>query len=333
VAQTSRDRWEKIGREALLDLLEERFVVPWAEAEAHISNTGWKDFERVQPVQLSGARRSLRAEEKIVEEVSKQRPPVHMVRLPYPEQGRRDLERLVGRRRKAYRKYLSWTNDQRLCGKHAEKVVYASAREAATEAGLVVPRQTVGEVSEVGGVDVTRGPLDGYAHLLELPDIRSEVVMVIEVKNINTWIYPNRRELWELLVKAADLAEHMLVLPVIVCMRAAWQTTQMAKDIGFLACQMIEQVFSPSIPEEEFRGVVDDFGLTARRMEGAHDGVVSFLTRVPRMNPPPSEPRTDELFYRRQAERFRALREIVAAHDALGTALGDTARRREFAAF
>jgi hypothetical protein len=125
----------------------------WAVKVSNLRPWDWKNFEKVQPVQLSSARRRLRAEGKIIEEESNHSPaPVRMLRLPYAEGSKREQERLLGRRRRTYRKFLSWTADGRLCGKHAERVVLASLQAAASEAGLYVPRQSVGEITTIDGV-------------------------------------------------------------------------------------------------------------------------------------------------------------------------------------
>ncbi len=54
------------------------------------SNRGWKEFRRVQPLQRSAARRSLREAGEIVEELSKQEPPAHGIRVPYPKGQKRN---------------------------------------------------------------------------------------------------------------------------------------------------------------------------------------------------------------------------------------------------
>lgn len=327
-------QWEDIAKAALLDLLSERFVVPWVEAEARIGATGWKDFPKAQPVQLSGARRSLRADGLIIEEVSNQTPPVHLIRLPYPAGRKRELERLVGARRKEYRKYLSWAGDQSACGKYAEKVVLESMEDAASAAGLYVPPQVIGEVREVKGVQVPVGPLDAVAHILDRETITEAAVMTVEVKNINAWIYPRTVELWELLVKAAELAAAIAVVPVLVCVRYAYQTQQMASDLGFFLCAMREQVFSPRLDKEEFERVREEFGLLMRQHTGPMSGVTSFLTGTLRRSPPLSEPRHEDVeWFRRQADRFRLIAPVILKHSALAEDLDVDTRRRVFLSF
>jgi hypothetical protein len=196
--------------------LAERFIVPWTEAEARIAFQRWKEFPPVQPLQLHDARRSLAADNLIVEEVTHHHPPVTTIRLPFPPGRKRELERLRGERRKAYRTYLSWAQDSRLCGKHAERVVLESAQSAASDAGLWVPPQVVGEIHTILGASSSRGPLDEvvYAHVLADPKPTADAILAVEVKNIHTWIYPWSKELWELLVKAAEVALDIPVMPL-----------------------------------------------------------------------------------------------------------------------
>src|SRR5438128_11236590 len=104
--------WQAIAEAALLDLLADRLVVPWAEVVARISQQGWKDFPKAQPLQLSGARQRLRKDGRIEEESTKHTIPVATLRLPYPEGRKRELERLAGERRKKFRVYLSLASDQ-----------------------------------------------------------------------------------------------------------------------------------------------------------------------------------------------------------------------------
>ena len=41
--------WVAEGQNAILNLLSERLVVPWFEAESRISSNGWRSFPKVQP--------------------------------------------------------------------------------------------------------------------------------------------------------------------------------------------------------------------------------------------------------------------------------------------
>ncbi len=327
-------QWEEVGKAAILDLLAEKFVVPWAEAEARISARGWKEFPKVQPVQLGGARRLLREDGRIVEDISRHQPPVHLIRLEYPEGDKRRLQRLAGSKRKLYRKYLAWAGDHVVCGKHGERVVLESMQSAASDADLYVPHQATGSVSEVKGIPIARGPVDAFAHIMDRSTARETAVMLIEVKNINTWIYPQAPELWQLLVKAAALATAMSVVPVLVCVRYAYLAQRMASDLGFFLCAMRGQVFSPTISAKEFTRVADEFALLMLQHEGAFEPITAFLRSTLRRSPPMSLPAGEEIeWFQRQVERFRVIAPVVLNHSVLAEDLNTDTRRRVFASF
>jgi len=326
--------WVAVGQEALLDLLSERLVIPWFEAESRISSSGWKSFPTVQPLQLHEARKSLAISEKIIEERSSHAIPVVTVRIPFPPKRKREITRLRGVRSKLYRRYLKWTNDEKLCGKYAERVVLESLKSAQSEAGLFVPPQVPGSIDQVKGVQVPIGPLDCFAHILELPSLGSDVTLVVEVKNINRWIYPWTRELWELLVKSAHLATHTPVLPVLVCMRYTHLIIRMAKDIGFFTTETRNQLFNISIPDHEFKEVVNEFGLTIVQHQGPLDSINDFLTKTLRLSPPPSPPENEDIqWYKRQTHRFQTIAPVILTFQNLANTLSDDARRRMFIAF
>ena len=322
-----------MGREALLDLLSERLVIPWFEAESRISSTGWKSFLKVQPLQLHESRKSLAISGQIIDERTAHPIPVVTVRLPFPPKKIKEITRLRGRRRKLYRQYLSWANDEKFCGKHAERVVLDSLESSASKAGLYVPIQVPGRIDQIKSFQVPGGPLDLFAHILELPEVRSDVTLVAEVKNINAWIYPSTKELWELLVKAAHLAAHIPVVPLLVCMRAVPIILNMAKDIGFFYAQTWEQLFSPSLPADDFQEVVNDFGLTIIQHEGPLDSIKDLLPKLLRQSPPPSPPPEDILWYKRQAYRFQVIAPVILAYHNLANKLGYDARRNMFNGF
>jgi hypothetical protein len=325
-------QWQALAYAAVITYLRRRLVAPWTEIEAQLTR-GWEGFLPIQPLQLAGARKQLRSDGLIVEETTKHAVPVTTLRIPFPPGRKTEIRLLAGTRRKLYRKYISWAADQSLCGKHAEKVVYESLQSAASVAGLFVPVQRVGEVTEIGTTPLKRGPLDVKAHILNLPDLSTNVVMAGEVKNTNSWIYPWAKELWELLVKAADIADAVDLLPVLVCMRYHWSTGQMAMDTGFLVCPLFNQLFSARIPEADFDKIVADFGLHAIRHEGPYEPVVSFAEKILRRSPPPSRPIEDVPWFVRQADRFRVLAPIVLAFESLAGNLPDDTRRNVFNAF
>jgi hypothetical protein len=251
----------------------------------------------------------------------------------YPRGRKRELERLEGARRKLYRKYLGWAGDQVLCGKHGERVVLASLQAAASDAELYVPRQTPGSVSDVKGIAIARGPVDAIAHIMERETVREAAVMLIEVKNINGWIYPSSGELWQLLIKAAELATSMPVVPVLVCVRYAFTTQNMAMDLGFFLCAMRDQLFSPAIDTDDFNTVAEEFGLLMVQHDGPLDPITTFLRSTLRRSPPLSLPVEEVEWFRRQAARFQLIAPVILNHSLLAEELNTDARRNVFRAF
>lgn len=332
--KTQRTDWVAEGKNSLLDLLSERLVIPWFEAESRISSNGWKSFLKVQPLQLHESRKSLANSGQIIEDRSAHAISVVTIRLPFPPNRKKEIERLRGRRRKLYRRYLKWTNDETLCGRHAERVVYESLKDSASEAGLYVPPQVTGRIDKIKGIQVLPGPLDNLAHILELPALDSEVPLIVEVKNINRWIYPWTKELWELLVKAARLATHIPVVPLLVCMRSAHTTLNMAKDIGFFYAQTWKQLFNPSILEPDFQDVVNEFGLTIVQDQGPLDSIKYFLTKTLRLSPPQSPPYNEDIqWYKRQAHRFQTIAPVIRRYESLSDTVREEARRNMFNGF
>jgi hypothetical protein len=142
--------------------------------------------------------------------------------------------------------------------------MFNTLTSSAPTAQLFIPNQTLGRVDTVAGVPVPIGPLDGLAYIMEGTPPASAAAVLIEVENVHHWIYPWDIQLWEFLVKAAQIALATTSLPVFVCVRSAHQTFQMARDIGFFAAQFRTQYFSPNLPEAEFQQIAAEYGLIRR---------------------------------------------------------------------
>jgi 5S rRNA maturation endonuclease (ribonuclease M5) len=82
------------------------------------------------------------------------------------------------------------------------------------------------------------------------------VTLLIEVKNVRSWIYPSSGELYQLLSKACGVqhaAQEYGVLPVLVCRQAHPRTLWMGKDLGFFVVetgrQFVEKVSEDDVAE------------------------------------------------------------------------------------
>src|SRR5207237_1216873 len=112
------------------------------------------------------------------------------------------------------------------------------------------------------------------------------VTLPIEVKNIRHWVYPTAQELFQLLYKAAALAERVpdeRILPLLVCRRRSWTTLQMGNDLGFAPIESQRQFLLPSdtinaARLDAVRAVLGYRDLTVS--EDADDNIVAALTRA-----------------------------------------------------
>lgn len=329
--------WTREGVEAIIDLVQSREVAPWAEVEARIAHGPWKDFHKVQPVQLNGARQLLRDESplRVVEEASDHHDhPVITLRVPF-KNNKRHIERLRGAKRKLIRRYLSWTNDQDLCGQHAERIVLESIKASQTTAGIWVPDQSIGRIYAVEGVTVEPGPLDAHAYVLDLDTIAKKGNLVVEVKNVRHWLYPWSPEVWQMLVKAARLtAEVDDIAALLAAPHIAWQTFLMAQDIGLLTCPYREQLFHPAIAADQFDEIIDEFGLTISRHEGPHDAIVEWFAGQFRTGPKNQlQPDPSVEWFDRQANRLALVAPVLLQFEDLAGDLDGDARRVRFAQF
>jgi len=87
------------------------------------------------------------------------------------------------------------------------------------------------------------GPVDwiGTTHSLTAGRV---AVVLVEVKNIRSWLYPHSQEVYQLLSKAAGLQAHdpsLDVVPVMVCRRANRRIYAMAQHLGFFVIQAEQQ--------------------------------------------------------------------------------------------
>lgn len=339
-ASWTPQQWEEHGVEAIVHLVNTKEVVTWGEVEARISVRGWEEYRKVQPIQLSGALRRLEAENppRVISEgtAHPDEQAVRTLRVPFPPGRKRAVERLRGRKRKTYLRYIAWAQDQNFCGSHGESVVHDSLLHASPVAGIWVPPQPIGDVNEVAG---TRLPgeqtVDMWAWIMRDPSAikpEPELPMVVEVKNRRHWHYADAQELWQLLVKAAYIALSQPVLPVLACCWSGPTAWWMAYDVGFFTAQLREQVFSPRIDPKDFQAVVDDSGLVISQHAGPLATLEDWLKSDLRKDPP-SPPEESTPWYRRQAERFAVLAPQVLDFAALAQNLNTDDRRKIFSAW
>lgn len=207
-----------------------------------ISDLALHGFDRpIDPHHLSTARRQLRTSEVISETPGRTRGGGVVSVLHFTDlTGRKSkFNRAAARKRLLQARYLSWANTLALLGPAGEAAAHSAILAAAPESGLRVERLTGGDVGTIFGRTVPGGPLDDAAHL-QITDRRgvttSSVTLLIEVKNVRDWIYPETYRLHQLLYKAAKLQAELpdvSFVPVFICRRAHLTTYWLAKVLGF----------------------------------------------------------------------------------------------------
>lgn len=321
----TRSEWVSWGRDAVIELLTEQLAAPVAEIEARISDRPWRDLNRtIDPHLLGQARRDLEAAG-LIDRVEARTRGGRMAAVlqpsPIPPRKRRATQDAAARKRLLLARWRSWsrgtTDMPNLIGAGGEAVVHRSLLNAAPF-GYRVVQPTRGEVATLYGEPVPGGPLDNAAWLTPMDQetqtpTGQTYLIPIEVKNVRHWLYPNHWEIYQLLHKAAGLAnahpEHP-VLPILICRKAHYRTRQLAKDLGFLVFQTHDQYILPNerVRTDHFDEVRRDLGLQDLRMtEDASPALVQWLSGAPHREAKAYSERW-LTFTRHQIRRFVELR-------------------------
>jgi hypothetical protein len=287
-----------MARDALLDLLRQEHAVLWAEAQAKIGDARWPSVPtRIDPHHLTTARGQLLAGNRIASMTATTRGghKVPVLHLADTRGIATQIEKAAARKRALMATLNSWVNPRSgyplgFIGAAGERVVHQSLLAAAPH-GLRVEHPGGGEVRNLLGHPVDGGPLDNAAWATVVNAIGQPIDTVlcpIEVKNVRHWIYPNARELFQLLYKAARLQishPDIHICPVLVTRRKSFSANEMSRELGFRILDANKQFVLP----------VADVDLTAlARIQVelgfadliAHDtadpGVTAALAQVPK---------------------------------------------------
>ncbi len=211
----------------------------------------------MDPHHLTTARKQLVQEQVLAQDtrVTRGGRPVTVL-LPAEDHGRRrKIEDAAKRKRLLHTRYLTLAmgnaSQPALLGTGGEAVVHATLRAAAPH-GYQLLNPASGEVRTLLGQAVVGGPLDNAAMLsvLEPTTLESTSFLVlVEVKNVRSFLYPQALEVHQVLYKAAEVAAAhpgLRVIPVLVCRRAHFSLFTMAKQLGMFVVQMKLQPVQPS---------------------------------------------------------------------------------------
>lgn len=314
VGSPSTSQYIAQARQAILELLESERAAVWAEIEAKIADAPWESLPRsIAPHLLTIARQQLVGRE--VEEVTvttrgNRRVGVLVLAGRATERATQDA---AARKRLLHGRFLSWgvaTNKRpNLLGKGGETAFHSSLLSLAPD-GFLPLRKAGGEIADLFGEPVPGGPLDSAARIVLLGDgteaTAPVVTLLVEVKNVRHWLYPDDWESFQLLDKAARLQsrfpEHRFI-PLLVCRRAHYWAFKMASDLGFFIANTGSQFLQPherldSAHVEEVRAELSYDMVIAR---GPHDALKKRLAGPVKENAP------------RFAERFSETAQVAAA--------------------
>lgn len=180
----------------------------------------------------------------------------------------RAIHDTVQRKSALHARYLGWASGTPhhpgVLGAAAEAVVHRALHAAN---GYLLLNPSTGQTTMLRGAAVPGGALDNAA-LLTLIDPRTNTPtatydVVIEVKNVRSWLYPGDNELHQLLWKAAGLQlalPHVTVLPVLVCRQAAHVTVTLTRTLGVYVVRTVAQLAPGNLEPAKLAEIVDELG-------------------------------------------------------------------------
>jgi len=174
----------------------------------------------------------------------------------------------AGRKRLLYARYLGWaTGTERhphgLIGPAGE----LAARLAIIDSAALQPAaRAAGPVSEILNVRLN-GAADSGGFMNPLIDgiPQPPVTVLIEVKSIREWVYPDSSELYQVLHKCLLLKRvhpDVPVVPILMCRRAQKTAFFMAKQLGFIIIEMAAQFVGETVTEAQLLEVRNELGFT-----------------------------------------------------------------------
>jgi hypothetical protein len=260
----------RLGGRVIQELLDQEYAVVWPEVEAKLADDHWPTLPpRVHGIDtnhLVTARRLLLTAGLIVadEQPTRGGRRITVYHAADTHLRTRRIRDAAARKRLLETRYLGWASGSTaggpgIIGTAGEAVVHAALTSAAPY-GYRLVNPVGGEVRSLLGAPVPGGPLDNGAFLLRVdaatgrPD--GPYLVLVEVKNIRSWIFPGTAELHQLLDKAARIQTvhpDERVVPVLVCRRAHYLTNLMAKQLGFYVVSTSRQYIQPSVAASDPR--------------------------------------------------------------------------------
>lgn len=251
----------ELAHQRILQLLSQEHALVHPEMEARLAEIGFglHEVERIDPHHLTTARKQLEAEKLIVSQSATTVGGLDVVTIQPAQQYKQktEINKAARRKRKLYGQYSAMVRSSaRYPGGRIGAAGERALRASLLAAGNILPIEPgAGEARKVLGTTLN-GPLDsaGFYVPVSAQGLPSATITVlIEVKNIRSWIYPSAKELYQLLYKSMLVqraAPQHPVLPLLVCRKAHPRTFWMAKDLGFMVLAMDRQYVERTEEEE-----------------------------------------------------------------------------------
>lgn len=248
-----------------------------------------------------------------------------------------NINRAAARKRLLYARFRSWSQPSaRYPRGRIGPAGEAAVRTAVIRSQQVAPfAADAGEVSEQFGYRFD-GPLDSGDFILSPGPTAMPVpvAVLVEMKNLRTWLYAKDPQVWQVLRKAQHLQLHdssLNILPVLVCRRAHAQVRWMAQQLGFMVVET-KANFIGTVDEPDAQEVRIELQFVDVKVGAEPSGALikTFATTIPRyaaqyadtwrtrcLDPTFAAPMTLLGTSRDDGERDDAMEELLEAAEAL----------------
>jgi hypothetical protein len=267
VSEPDRERlYVARAKDSIRAVLDEQLAVVSAELEARISERSFiGERDNIDPHHVTTALRELTRAGVVTSEKVATKGGHDIETIQPADQQRRatKISHAAARKRLLAARYTGWSQGTK---RHPQGLVGPAGEQAARTAVLdtqtfLPAAQGAGEVTELLGVRLP-GPPDIAGYMVPfingMPGVT--VTLLLEVKNIRGWVYPQSLELYQVLHKACVLQQarpDQPIVPMLICRRAHITTFWMAKQLGFVVIDMRRQ----------FTGEVDEHDVAEVRNE------------------------------------------------------------------
>ncbi|SDT00681.1 hypothetical protein SAMN04488543_2827 [Friedmanniella luteola] len=331
-----------VAAQRIRDVLEQEYAVLRREVEARLAEYYFEsssDRFNIYPHITTAALRQLTDSGEVVAEEGATRGSSVIPTIHFSEtKGRAtNINRAAARKRLLYARFRSWSQ----ASSRYPRGQIGPAGEAALRAAVIRSQQVnpffadAGEVAEQFGYRFD-GPLDSGGFVLSPGPTAMPVpvAVLIEMKNLRTWLYAKDPEVWQVLRKAQRLQLHdpsLNVFPVLVCRRAHAQVRWMGQQLGFMVIET-KANFIGTVDERDAREVRTELQFIDLKVgaEPSKAMIKTFAATIPRWaahyastwrtrchDPSFADPMAVLASSRDDAERDDAMEELLEASEAL----------------